>query len=53
MASGGEWNAISDLLSAPVPLLRSCLLPEDVLASDGALPLAARSCLVMQGKATH
>ena len=37
MASGGEWRAISDLMSAPVPLLRSCLLPEDVLTRDGVL----------------
>ena len=36
MASGGEWYKISDLLSAPMPLLRSSLLPESVLAPDGA-----------------
>ena len=47
MASGGEWHAVSDLLSAPVPLLRSCLLPEAVLASDGALPSAGTVMMLL------
>ena len=49
MASGGDWNAISDLLSAPVPLLRSCLLPEAVLADNGAQHWLCDDVMVQAG----
>jgi hypothetical protein len=36
LVKGGEWYTISELMSAPVPLLRSSLLPESVLDPDGS-----------------